>query len=545
MFCRFCGSEVDNDSLYCSVCGKIVDTKENSERSPQLRKGGKYCKAGGQVTTKRRRFSSAAILIVLALIIVGVMVVVLFCSDIATEKAITTVQSGYLGEFTNLTVKEILDNSCGLGYKNSEWDGGTTDAGKRIVQVRYYSDNSAGENIGETTIQFTMLDNDRFKVTALVDPVNPIKENTDIFAILNEYYYLAYLKCNSDKFTNEFAMQAFINGLNEIKSSEVVYGASANYNGNRAKLGELDGQVPFDVSVAMLLDNWGTIDLLASLPGGENDEGSTVQTNTPKNSLNGIEFVPYSVDDLTSELHNNALRASQRFQDQYIELTGELASIDVNGEYLALGACYDEFSWDTILCYFTQESQRQYITAKNTGDIITVQCKVTEINEVLGYYVDIIDYVDVQANYAPEENTPIYDGSNEENVNPNEDTSSDFMVGEYWNLEDNKFFWIRSEVTSNGNTMYWLEYPLGDGDGQGNVDKLVVPSTEYIPGNHGHSIYFHISDHSYDFYGDFEVSGYYTEWGIDYAVCADVAGLFDTGGERATVIGPQNEWGQD
>lgn len=502
------------------------------------RNGGKFLNE-----KKKTAMPIAAVcgLVAVIAVVIGV-IAILPSPGISTADAIATVQNGYLGEYTDLTVKEILDSCYGVWYEKNAWDGGTTDAGNMIVEVRYFNEQYKTD---PTIIQFTMLNEQCFKITAFVDPSNPVEKATDLLAAMNFNYLVACADQNLADIGNNLTEYAFIARLNQISGSAVQYGAAVDYSGDRAKLCELDGETQLEVSVTMLLDNYGLLDMSYYIGGsqsGQNEEnGSHTNqvegTETDNPGIDNIEYVPYTVDELVDELHLNALRAKQEFQNQYIELTGTLSSFDSDGSYFSLGVLYDnEYSWDTIECFFTDSAQIELFVAKNSGDIITIRCKVKEVGEVIGYYVDILDLIDAPGNSTDEGNLAASD-SNEH--------YKDFMVGEYWNLEDNKFFWIRSDETSNGNIIYWLEYPLGDGDGQGDVDKLVVPSTEYIPGNHGYSIYFHISDDVLDYYGDFEVSGYYVDYGIDYQVSSSVYGLFDTGGDRVTVIGPWNEWGQD
>jgi len=57
------------------------------------------------------------------------------------------------------------------------------------------------------------------------------------------------------------AETAFIARLGQISGSAVQYGASAEYSGDRAAICEIDGQTPLNVSVTMLLDNYGLLDM--------------------------------------------------------------------------------------------------------------------------------------------------------------------------------------------------------------------------------------------------------------------------------------------
>ena len=77
---------------------------------------------------------------------------------------IETVQKGYLGEYTDIAVKDLLGGHYSLySYDEETWDSGTTEDGKEIVQVTYHDEDDILEDVN---IQFTMLSDEVFKVTA-------------------------------------------------------------------------------------------------------------------------------------------------------------------------------------------------------------------------------------------------------------------------------------------------------------------------------------------------------------------------------------------
>ena len=83
-----------------------------------------------------------------------------------------------------------------------------------------------------TTIQFTMLNEDCFKITAFVDPLNPVEKATDLLAAMNYNYLLAYMGENRSVAGDTLAEKDFIARLGQISGSAVQYGASADYSGN-------------------------------------------------------------------------------------------------------------------------------------------------------------------------------------------------------------------------------------------------------------------------------------------------------------------------
>lgn len=67
----------------------------------------------------------------------------------STTTYLETVQTGYLGEYTDITVQELFDGyyQTMLGCE-AAWDGGETEEGKQIVQVTYSS-----ADMDDTTIR--------------------------------------------------------------------------------------------------------------------------------------------------------------------------------------------------------------------------------------------------------------------------------------------------------------------------------------------------------------------------------------------------------
>ena len=182
---------------------------------------------------------------------------------------VTVVQNGYLGEYTDITVKNLLSGHYSLLYDKEAWDGGTTDSGKEIVEVKYQDSNG---DWGDVTIQFTMLDEQCFQVTAFVDPVNPIEKSTDLLAALNYTYFEQYGFQHQEIVGDFDAELTFIQRLEQISGSAVLYGASADYSGNRGELCKLVNESPLEVNVPLLLDSYGLVDMSYYSAGSDPNE---------------------------------------------------------------------------------------------------------------------------------------------------------------------------------------------------------------------------------------------------------------------------------
>ena len=227
---------------------------DETDIQPKHGRNGKFLSERRKPRTSVLRVCSLAMVVA---VVLGA-VYIFANSGNSTPDTIAIVQNGYLGEYTDISVKEILDSYYGMLYENEEWDGGTTDSGSVIVQAKYFDE---GMEEDATTIQFTMLNEECFKISAFVDPLNPVEKATDMLAAMNYNYVLAYVAENQSVVGDPLAENDFITRISESSGSAVQYGASADYSGNRATICELEGKAPLDVSVAMLLDNYGLLDM--------------------------------------------------------------------------------------------------------------------------------------------------------------------------------------------------------------------------------------------------------------------------------------------
>ena len=76
---------------------------------------------------------------------------------------------------------------------------------------------------------------------------------------------------------------------------------------------------------------------------------------------------------------------------QYVELEGYLNVIDSNGKYIGVGAASTDYDYlfQNVTCYLKSDDQRQQVAAMKTNEPITVYGKITDVGEVLGFYLNI------------------------------------------------------------------------------------------------------------------------------------------------------------
>lgn len=105
-----------------------------------------------------------------------------------------------------------------------------------------------------------------------------------------------------------------------------------------------------------------------------------------------IEYVDVTVDELTAALDSNPLKAKQTYQDAHIRLTGVLNNIDSSGNYFNVNNG-DQYSFDSVYCSILDDATLDKIASSSIGDTLVVCGTVTDVGEVLGYYVDV-DYIE-------------------------------------------------------------------------------------------------------------------------------------------------------
>ena len=150
------------------------------------------------------------------------------------------------------------------------------------------------------------------------------------------------------------------------------------------------------------------IAVIGSLGGGGEEKTSTDKTDKKEGSASvestsaakedssdekaevqeQIEYTPCTVNDMINDLENNAMNASDKYKDQYIEVTGKLSNIDSSGKYISLYPD-DDFAIIGVQCYIKNDEQKQVISKMSKGDTVTLKGKCTDVGEVLGYSLDI------------------------------------------------------------------------------------------------------------------------------------------------------------
>ncbi len=97
-----------------------------------------------------------------------------------------------------------------------------------------------------------------------------------------------------------------------------------------------------------------------------------------------INYEKVELQKMIDDLETNALAAKDAYQNKYVEICGEISTIDASGDYISL-IPKGGSALNSILCKIYDNELREFIMIHKKGDMITVQGQITDVGEVLGY----------------------------------------------------------------------------------------------------------------------------------------------------------------
>ena len=86
--------------------------------------------------------------------------------------------------------------------------------------------------------------------------------------------------------------------------------------------------------------------------------------------------------------------AKDTYKGKYVEITGRVNVIDADGQYISLEPSDNPWSLQDVTCEVDGKKQKEYIKGISIGDIVTIRGKITSVDEVWGYDLDIHEFVD-------------------------------------------------------------------------------------------------------------------------------------------------------
>ena len=253
MFCEHCGAQLEEGAVFCQNCGAKVAVEEKQTVKQTVKQ-----EVPQPVKQAQKRNKTGVWKWILAA--AGIVVVALagFLLLGGEEDYISLVQNGYLGEYTDATVQEILETYFKTDGMTVDWTGTELD-GVPCVGFHAYPE---GENLNDgTTILFRLCGKKVFQVADMGGNGYDDLEATDIAYWLNFYYMNWYVISQAGVGSTGEArlpvLQELVqNKLDKVSGTAVLYGAPADYSGDRSELYKVAGDSALiDLSAAELIDS--------------------------------------------------------------------------------------------------------------------------------------------------------------------------------------------------------------------------------------------------------------------------------------------------
>lgn len=106
-----------------------------------------------------------------------------------------------------------------------------------------------------------------------------------------------------------------------------------------------------------------------------------------------IEYTKVDIDTLEDELNNNAASAQEKYKGQYLEITGRLGTIDSDLKYISLLSPTNDWDLVGVHCTLKNKATKDIVKTLSKGQTIVVKGKITDVGEVLGYYLNVDEII--------------------------------------------------------------------------------------------------------------------------------------------------------
>lgn len=258
--------------------------------------------------------------------------------------------------------------------------------------------------------------------------------------------------------------------------------------------------------------------------------GNILQGPNEETNLEKIAFSTCFADTIFAQLADNALQATELFQEKYVKVIGKISFIDAGGKFFSLSSISGHYASDSINCYISPE-HKDDVATKTIGDFVTLYCKIKNVESLLGYTVT----ADVIA-MENEDNRYIID-SQQLDYDTFWDSASwyeDEITGEYSSFENFIFFSISAGKSDKNEVTYWLTYQTSSETKEIDGDIIEIPRYLNLPSKQvwteDNRIIVEFAVNGYcEYTGSFQLIKEYREDGsiIDY-ICVDVPGFLST-----------------
>lgn len=128
---------------------------------------------------------------------------------------------------------------------------------------------------------------------------------------------------------------------------------------------------------------------------GTGNDLSDVQSDTQFNEEmpeEKIEYTAYQVSDMMDDLAANPLKATDKYDNQYVEVTGRLSVIDSSGKYILIVPSNDEWAVRGVQCFLKNDEQKATVMDFEIGDTVTALGKITDVGEIIAYAMDVDEF---------------------------------------------------------------------------------------------------------------------------------------------------------
>lgn len=101
-----------------------------------------------------------------------------------------------------------------------------------------------------------------------------------------------------------------------------------------------------------------------------------------------VEYVDVNIDTMEDDLDNNAASAQDKYLNNYYAITGKLSVIDSDLSYISITSFTDEWDILGVHCELKNDEVKNIVKTLSKGDSITVKGKISNMGEVMGFYLD-------------------------------------------------------------------------------------------------------------------------------------------------------------
>ena len=135
--------------------------------------------------------------------------------------------------------------------------------------------------------------------------------------------------------------------------------------------------------------------LISVVAGSGSKDNSSSSSNSNKNNQENkvIEYQKIDIDELEKALDDNAAAAKDTYNGKYLEISGRLGAIDSDMKYISLISTTDKWDIVGVHCTIRNSSTKDVVKTLKKDQTIVVKGKITDVGEVLGYYLDIDEII--------------------------------------------------------------------------------------------------------------------------------------------------------